>query len=573
MAPTFLLELKQSEDQREVYVTATARMVAKSLAPEINATFIRELLNRGGFALYKVKETDVDELVTVLNETLEQIQAEEDTEDLSFDTNCIAEAVDAEATVTVPSDKLSAVVTVTPAMGGKSITFEDVEALLEEEKVSYGLDNDKLKALLLESEETESEQVSAKVAFALMPIDGRDAEFIPLVPTANERILKPQLREDGTVDMHDLGDLPTVRAGRVLMRKEPPTKGEQGINVFWEFIPPKSGKDHAFKPGTGTGINPENDAELIALISGQPNLLPSGMKVDDAVQVKAVDLHTGNMVLDANLLVKGNIGEGMKVRCEGDITVGGVIESADVKAKGNIIIGKGIIGRPHYDKKDTEFSSNVVAEGDIFAMFASYSKLKTTGDLHVAEQLLHCDVTSEGKVTVGNEKTVGSQIVGGVTRAQSGIETDILGASAGVKTQLDMSGLLSLKQHEISCNHSIIADKEGMLNNMRDAASKFMTLPSTPARQEHIEKIKNTINFLHSEVVEAQERNEKLKQEEDELRHSIQIIVNKKMQPNVSLKLGSAVFNTTRARESGRLYYEKGEIKYLSANMAGSVDK
>lgn len=136
-----------------------------------------------------------------------------------------------------------------------------------------------------------------------------------------------------------------------------------------------------------------------------------------------------------------------------------------------------------------------------------------------------------------------------------------------------MSGLLSLKQHEISCNHSIIADKEGMLNNMRDAASKFMTLPSTPARQEHIEKIKNTINFLHSEVVEAQERNEKLKQEEDELRHSIQIIVNKKMQPNVSLKLGSAVFNTTRARESGRLYYEKGEIKYLSANMAGSVDK
>lgn len=562
---TFQLTVKRTDDGREVFIHAAARMVSASLAPTLDQTFIKNLLDTNDCGKFERDDDAIDELVTALADTLAQITTEEDAEGVEFDTNSIATAVDARADIEVSSDKMTATLKITPAKGGEDLTLDSAKAVLDEAGVTYGIDEKRINQLLEQAKVTTEDSVEDQVAFGLEPVDGEDAQFIPLVPTANERILKPRVREDGTVDMHDLGDLPTVKEGTHLMRKEPPTDGEKGIDVSWEFVAPKKGIDKTLKPGSGTRISDEDQNLLIAAISGQPNLLDNTMKVDDAVQVKAVDLQTGNMILDANLIVKGDIGEGMKVESEGDITVGGVIESAQVKARGNIIVGKGIIGRPHSDK-GADYTAHVQADGDISAMFASYAKLRTKKDLHIAEQLLHCDTYVEGEITVGNEKTVGSQIVGGITRASEGIKVDILGTSAGVATSLDLSGRLLLKQMEISCNHSIIAGREKVTQTMIDALSKFSTLPSTPARQEHIAKIKNTITHLKDQLEKSSALDEQLKQELKELCQGVQVKVKKKIQPNVSLRVGHHVFKTSRERESGQLYFKDDEIKYRPAN-------
>ena len=561
---TFQLTLRTSVDEREVFVYAEARMVPEAVAPTLDNNYIVTLLSNNGYGDYQINNEAIDEIISALDETLTQISSEADTEGLNFETNTIAVAADAEAIVEVPSDKMTALLTIRPSRGGDDLSMEQVKKALEEAEVTYGIDDGCIQKLLDEAMTTELDHIEAQVAFGREPVNGEDAKFIPLVPTANERILKPRLLDDGTVDMHDLGDLPTVKAGTHLMRKEPPTEGETGINVKYGYIAPKKGIDKSFKPGQGTEISSDDEFLLIATISGQPNLKDNGMKVDDAVQVAAVDLHTGNMILDANLLVKGDIGEGMKVRCEGDITVGGVIESADVKAKGNIIVGKGIIGRPHHDSKQHDYTCTVEAEGDISAMFSSYTKITTDGDLLIAEQLLHCDSTANGKVVVGNEKTVGSQIVGGVTRAHDGVHTDILGASAGVPTHIDLSGKLELKQMEISAVHSTIAGKEQSVQTMIEALSKSQMLPATPARQEHIQKIKNTIEFVKNEIAETEAIEQQVRKEVEELSEGIQITAKKKIQPNVTVKMGHHHFKNRREREAGSLFYQGGEIKYDS---------
>jgi uncharacterized protein (DUF342 family) len=195
-------------------------------------------------------------------------------------------------------------------------------------------------------------------------------------------------------------------------------------------------------------------------------------------------------------------------------------------------------------------------------MFASYAKLRTSSDIHIAEQLLHCDTDAKGVVTVGNEKTVGSQIVGGITRSNEGVKTDILGASAGVPTQLDLTGRLKLKQMELSCIHSIIAGKEKMYQTMMDAMSKFAALPSTPARQQHMVKIKNTIDYLKAEVDKAEELGTQVKAEMNELSGGVRIKAKRKIHPNVMLKIGHNTFKNSREREAGGLLFEDGEIKY-----------
>jgi len=569
LVATFMIEPIPNADETKVVLRATARFVNKSVYVPITIEYIHQLLDQRGFGKFRFNEEPLQEITEALSEALEQVENEDDIKDLSLEKDYVAEAIDAFAEAEISENKLEAVMDITPAQGGKNLTLNDAEQLLEDVGVTYGIDKAKILALLSKAQQSAgTERCHDTVAFALMPVSGEDAQFIPLVETANERILKPRLLADGTVDMHDLGDLPTVKENEHLMKKEPPTEGEKGINVCWEVLAPEPGDDLDFKPGSGTKISDDDELLLVSVISGQPNLQERGMKVDDAVKVKAVDLHTGNMTLDANLLVKGDIAEGMKVRCEGDITVGGVIESADVKAKGNIIIGKGILGRPpdHSDNKKT-YTVSVKAGGTLSAMFASYAKLDATGDILIAEQLLHCDTDSRGRVVVGNDKTVGSQIVGGITRSSVGIVTDILGASAGVFTRFDLSGPFDLKHYEVACNHSIIDGKNNLLRNMRDACSKFMSIPSTDARNVHIDKIKNTIVFLENEVKELEERDQLLQNESDQLCHGLTIKAKRKIQPNVAVKIGHARFKSTRDRESGELSYEEGEIHYNPTNL------
>jgi hypothetical protein len=64
-----------------------------------------------------------------------------------------------------------------------------------------------------------------------------------LVETAAERILKPQERDHGKVDMRDLGTLLTVKAGALLMRRHPATQGIDGFTVTGQTLTARHGKE------------------------------------------------------------------------------------------------------------------------------------------------------------------------------------------------------------------------------------------------------------------------------------------------------------------------------------------
>ncbi len=564
LVATFIVEPVLNSDETKVSLKATARMINKSVYKPVTPGSIMELLKNRGYGKFQTDANQIAEIASAFSEALDQVMNEDDIKGLSVETDTVAEAIDASGVVDIPKDKLTALLTITSARGGKPLTLDAAEALLKDAGVTYGIDTNKINVLISESKQKEDqEKCSGEVAFALMPVTGEDAKFNPLVETANERILRPRLRADGTVDMLDLGDFPTVREGAPIMQKEPPTEGSKGINVCWEFLAAKAGKDIKYKPGPGTKISNEDELVLLSTISGQPNLLDCGMKVDDVVQVQSVDLHTGHMKLDANLIIKGDIAEGMKVRCEGDITVGGVIESADVRAKGNIIIGKGVLGRTaDYGHKDHSMTVSVIAGGDISAMFASYAKLEAGGDIKVSEQLLHCETKCEGEVVVGNEKTVGSQIVGGITLSSKSIEADILGASAGVFTSFDLSGPFNVKHYEVACNRSIIDGKSNLLKNMRDAFSQFVSIQTSTARASHIDKIKNTISYLEKEIKELEDRDIILQAECEKFCHGLTIRAKRKIQPNVTVKIGHERFKTSKSREAGVIFYEEGGVIY-----------
>lgn len=216
----------------------------------------------------------------------------------------------------------------------------------------------------------------SEIAQGKHPVNGQNAVLERKVSLARERLLQPQEREDGTVDMRNLGSMIMVKPNDILMIKHPGTEGSPGYNIKGEVLKQKPGKDLPLLAGTGTSIHPNDPNKLIATVAGQPVETRTGMNVDDVLQLKDVDISTGHVTFKGSILITGDVHEGMIVKSSGDITVMGFVDSATLEAEGDITVSKGVIGR---QIRVNEFSTNLTAQGQISAQFVQYSQLTAKG--------------------------------------------------------------------------------------------------------------------------------------------------------------------------------------------------
>ncbi len=566
---SFFLETVIDDKTRKVTLRVSVRWSDINEPPIITQETIIDLLKQRGFSEFYRFDENISAIILDLATRLESLQSGSDEFQDVFETSVIAEAKDAVAEIKIADDASEAYLILTPAKGGKQYDLDGIKAFLIDGEVTDGVEDQRLFDLLQAVRQSETgDKIEKLVAVAQPPVDGEDTKFIPLVDTANERILKPQLREDGTINMRELGNLPIVTEGDKIMQKQLFTLGEVGIDVRGNWIEAEPGKDFEFDMSPGSVINPEEPLELLAEITGQPNLVRNGMKVENVVKVAAVDLSTGNIDIDANLLVEGDIVECMKVKCTGDITVGGVIESADVETEGSILVGKGIVGQiPKQVGEDIEISAHVRAEKMINAVFSSYSRLEAGEEIHMDEQLLHCDSTSKGCVTIGNKKSVGSQIIGGTTRASSTIESDVVGSQVGIRTYFDLSGPFKEKQQELAVFEKAAEEKNIQLNGLRDSYSQFTTLKMTPERKEQANKIKNTILHLNTVISELEKKGQVVRDERDEIISKLQLHVKRRLHSLVEVKIGARKFLSRRSMESGVISLLEGEVCFQPENL------
>jgi len=559
---SFFLETILDDSTRKISLRVNLRRCEAAKPRSINQNTIIELLEQRGYGKYFRFDAKISTIVDDLTQRLDALENGSTLYNDGFETPAVAEARDAFAEIKIADDAMQAHIILTPAKGGKQLDLDSCKAILSEGGVKSGIDEQRLFNLLQQARQSESDKnIEMLVARAKLPVRGEDTQFIPLVETANERILKPQLRPDGSIDMRELGNLPTVTVSEKIMRKKKFTLGEPGVDVLGNTIPAEPGDDFDFEVAPGSLVNPENPMELVSEYNGQPNLVHHGMRVDNVVKVKAVDLSTGNLDIDANLLVEGDITECMKVKCTGDITVGGVIESADVEAQGSILVGKGIVGQvPRLHEQESKLSTSVRAGISINAVFSSYSKLEAKKEIHMDEQLLHCDTTSHGTVTIGNKQTVGSQIVGGITRAASSIETDVAGSHVGILTRFDLSGPYQEKQQEIAVFEQDVDEKNNQLSILRNAYSKFVRQKLTAERQLQADKIKNTILHLSQVVAQLDADSQKMREARDLALLQMQVLVKRRVQPRVEVQIGARKFRSQRAMESGIISFVEGEV-------------
>ena len=528
----------------------------------ISALTIQELIAASEFKNLRISNSNIKNAVAELNDVLKPLQDKQTGRKITYQ---ILDRVDASITISIETDEMGAMAEITTAQGGKHLTAKAILTAAQESGVKKGFSKEHLVQLAqLAAKEAPNSQVSMQIATGKLAVNGKDALIKPLVESAQTRILKPKKREDGSVDMRDLGDIICVKVGDPLAKKVPLTQGTQGYTVTATPLAPEPGNDIELVAGEGTNISPRNNNVLVSEKVGLPKLINNGMEVDEVYKIKDVTVGTGNINFTGSVIIEGDVTEGMKVIASGDITVGGFVESATLEAGGDVTISGGIIGRKHDVEKtkvtDVVMSVSISAKGSIFAKYSQYAQITSSQDVRIENQLLHSILDIKGRLWIGKDDKADGKLIGGYTKAGSSVSAGMIGATAGSNTIVNFEHKILKFKDELHQTEELLKEESNTTDELKAAIKKLKSLPKEKAKPEILAKVVPTYQFHAKRMGEILNDKQALEEDLQEYMASVYIEATEKLYHGVELIVGD--FNDRSRREYGpsKMIYKERKV-------------
>lgn len=341
---------------------------------------------------------------------------------------------DAHLDVEVAPDRSVAWLKIKAACGGTPASVDDAMQALADAGVSFGID-----AAAVRQACNAGTNLQVEAARGVAPKPGEDARFELLVVDTRNRT--PKVDAQGLVDFHELGDIPLVRPGQPLMRRHPPTAGEDGRDVRGAVLCARAGIDEGFDTKlVGSTVDSQDPNLLLAACVGQPVHARNGVAVEQVLKMGGVDLTSGNIHFDGTVEIGGDVSPGMAVQASGDVVVHGVVDGARIDAGGSVQVGGGIIAR-----------AVVHAGMAVSARFAENASIHAGMTIAIEQMAMHCDLQALNQVLVGVAAGDRGRLVGGATRAMMLVRTSQLGAPSGgiTRIQVGVNPVLAARRLEL----------------------------------------------------------------------------------------------------------------------------
>lgn len=474
----------------------------------------------------------------------------------------VAERIDASYAVEVASDKMTAWLSVKPARGGKPPTSHAAVAALSCVGVRQGVDA----VAVEEAIRLCGDRIA--VAHGTPPRAGADARLEPLIEVNRQR--HPHIDDTGHVDFHDLGAIPAVAAGTPVMRRHPPQPGEPGLNVLGEKLAAANGRDVQFAVRLqGVTPSPEDPNVLLAEIAGQPLLQRDGITVEPILKFEVIDISVGNVDFPGSVVIRGDVRSGMKVHAGGDVTVQGVIESAEVSAGGDIRVQGGIVGHAAAQQSLQRAANDVPtarisAHGNVSARYIENAVVEAQQSIHVVESIVQSDVMALDQVIVGGKGQKG-RILGGLVRATGLVSADFLGGEGAGATRI-MAGVNPLLQRAMEEHRK---RREGLLKQHDDVSKIVKLLHGRPDKKDIYDKARLTLKKVSEDIAEEME-DERVLEAEGKLAEHAKIVVGESVAAGVTVVLGKRSIYINEATGRGVFHLEAGNEIGFSTLARGS---
>lgn len=358
--------------------------------------------------------------------------------------------------VRITEDCMQAYMTVPPTGTPENYTVEYLTDVLHLNHVKIGILTDNLQKII-NNNLYNKEVLVAQGAEAQ---DGKDGYFEYLFETNLSQ--KPIVLEDGTVDYKNIKMIELVEPGQKIAVYHAGTAGVNGYNLAAQFKLAKHGAE--LPPLKGTGFQRMDDGiTYCATMGGKITELNNRVNIFPVHELFGdVDLSTGNIEFNGDVIVHGNVLEGMSIKATGTVTIDKIVESAYIDGRKGVILRGGVLGKN---------GAKVRSKGNITAQFIEYADVKTEGDIE-ADSFLDSRVYSGGRIKLSGKKGC---IVGGTTHAVRGIEAREIGNAAGANTEVSV-GVHQKVYEQISTLDRETKDDEKQLQRIEEGLLQFETI-------------------------------------------------------------------------------------------------
>jgi uncharacterized protein len=230
--------------------------------------------------------------------------------------------------------------------------------------------------------------------------------------------------ESGKIDYWERAEKRAVSEGQLLAVLLLPQEGKPGRTLLGDEVPVPKPTSVRLRAGKGVRTEEQQDRVLYqASTVGRIHLKDGTVSVDEVYMIRGdVGLETGNIEHNGTLVIQGDVKENVRIECDGEIMIKGMVEPADIVCGGSLTVGGGIVG----DK-----AHRIEVKGTLEARYLNDVNVRCGGDVTITSQIDHSQVECSGKVTV-----LKGRIAGGMVKAYQGIEVGNAGASGARGTVL-----------------------------------------------------------------------------------------------------------------------------------------
>ena len=425
-----------------------------------------------------------------------------------------------------------------PGEDGQHPYFAQVESLLRENKVVYGILTEEITKAL--SALSAGAYPSAPVTVALgSPLKNGENGTIHFLFSL-ESSLKPKVNPNGTVDYKNVDLVVSVKKGQELAKLVPPTKGAPGTNVLGQSIPAIDGVAAKLPAGANTEASPADPTVLIAGTDGNVKYNGTVVEISEGFTIKGnVDFSTGNIKYAKSVIVEGDVTSGFKVECGGDLQVRGCIEDAEILVGGNVLCKLGYIGQG---------KGVIDAKGDVNLNFTKNQVVKCRQNVVVAKEALNSTIYARKTITVhGNPLS----IAGGKMMARDSITAYSIGNNSGIKSLL-----------EVGTDYALLEELQKVDALIAEIAENKRKLLQTYNKYERLAEIKKQLapkdefmfNKLKATLAKFDQQNKVLEDRKKIVTSNIYEF------KNASIKIEHAALSGTVFKIGARLFQVKDEI-------------
>lgn len=163
-----------------------------------------------------------------------------------------------------------------------------------------------------------------------------------------------------------------------------------------------------------------------------------------------VDFAIGNIDFVGNVVIRGNVLTGFKIKAGGDIRITGGVEGAIVEAAGSIEISAGILG---HNKGMLKAGKNVKCA------FVQDATVEAAEDIVVSQSIMHSNIRAGRNVICKGTKGL---IVGGVVQAGEKVETRTIGNTLSTVTVIEVGALPELRNEFLELRQQLKALNENL---------------------------------------------------------------------------------------------------------------